>query len=286
MSLDNREAYVVWRDAKLANCPSSINELIVEVDDPRRLTVAEQSAILQRCRRANMAIYAGKTGDEPDKQIAKLLGERFGLHDLDHNIGADEDAISMIRVQTDATHRGYIPYTNRPLAWHTDGYYNLPERQIHAFILHCVAPASNGGENNLIDPEMAYIRLRDRDPEHIRALMHSKAMSIPPNLVDGVELRPRSSGPVFTSGVRGRLHMRYTDRRRNIHWRDDPATSAAVSALREILHTADTPVHRARLEPGWGLICNNVLHSRDAFIDEDSPRQLYRARYYERIEGT
>lgn len=286
MSLDNRDAYAVWREAKLANCPDTIDELIVEVDDPRRLTDEEHAAILQRCQRANMAIYAGKTGDEPDKQIPKLLGERFGLRNLDHNVGADDDAISMIAVQTDATHRGYIPYTNRPLAWHTDGYYNLPERQIHAFILHCVAAASEGGENSLIDPEMAYIRLRDRNPEHIRALMHSDAMSIPPNVVDGVELRPQSSGPVFTSGVRGRLHMRYTDRRRNIDWRSDPATSAAVSALREILNGADTPIYRTRLEPGWGLICNNVLHSRDAFNDKDSRRQVYRARYYERIEGT
>lgn len=285
-SLDNTDAYAVWRETKLAACPSDTRELMVEVDDPRRLTNAEQAAILQRCRRANMAIYVGNTGDEPDKQIPRLLGERFGLHHLDHNLGADEDAITSIAVQTDALHRGYIPYTNRPLAWHTDGYYNRPEHQIHAFIMHCVRPAAEGGENVLIDPEMVYLRLRDRDPEHIRALMHAHALSIPPNVVDGVEVRPVSIGPVFSSGVRGRLHMRYSDRRRNIDWHDDPTTSAAISAFREILDATDTPIYRIRLEPGWGIICNNVLHSRGRFSDGDSPRLLYRARYRERIDAT
>ena len=80
--------------------------------------------------------------------------------------------------------------------------------------------------------------------------------------------------------------MRYTDRRRNIDWRDDPATTAAVDALREVLAAPDTPVMRLRLEPGWGVLCNNVLHTRTRFIDGDTPRLLYRARYYERIADT
>ena len=287
-SLKNHDAYAAWRDAKLANYPSAIEQLIVEVDDPRRLTDAEYGAILERCERANMAIYVGRTGDDPDKDIPRLLGERFGLHRLDHNPGADDDAITAIKIQSDALHRGYIPYTDRPIAWHTDGYYNAPERQIQAFILHCVHAAAEGGENGLIDPEMLYLRLRDRDPAHVRALSQADAMSIPPNVVDGAELRPVSIGPVFSQGARGHLHMRYTDRRRNIDWHDDPATAAAVTALREVLEAEDTPVFRARLQPGWGVICNNVLHSRTRFTDGDrsSTRLFYRARYYDRIEHT
>jgi hypothetical protein len=111
-------------------------------------------------------------------------------------------------------------------------------------------------------------------------------MTIPPNIVDGDERRPVSVGPVFRSGERGQLAMRYTDRKRNIQWRDDPATLAAVAALREILTAADTPVLRLRLESGWGVICNNVLHTRTGFRDAETPRLLYRARYYDRIEGT
>jgi len=121
--------------------------------------------------------------------------------------------------------------------------------------------------------------------------MRVDVMTIPANVVDGVELRPAVSGPVFTAGPHGRLAMRYTDRRRNIGWRSDPETSAAVAALREILEAPDTPRFRVRLEPGWGLICNNVLHNRDRFGDtagsaDREGRLLYRARYHDRVEGS
>jgi alpha-ketoglutarate-dependent taurine dioxygenase len=284
-SLEGPDAYAAWREAKLARYPSSPDELIVEVADPRRLTDAEHGAILERCRRANMAVYVGATGDDPDKAIPRRLGERFGLYRLDHNPGADEDAITSITIQSDALHRGYIPYTDRPIAWHTDGYYNAPARQIRAFILHCVHPAAEGGENALIDPEMVYLALRDRDPAHVRALLRADAMTIPANRVDGVEIRPPSVGPVFSTDGDGHLHMRYTDRRRNIEWRDDAETAAAVDALRTVLDADATPVFRARLEPGWGVICNNCLHTRTRFSDGPTPRLLYRARYHDRIAG-
>jgi alpha-ketoglutarate-dependent taurine dioxygenase len=285
-SLSNDAAYRQWRDAKLADLPRTPDDLMVEVRDPRRLSDAEAEAIQARCRRWNMAVYLSAVGDEPDKDIPRLLGERFGLRRLDHNPGADEDAITSISIQSDALHRGFIPYTDRPIAWHTDGYYNSPQRQIRAFILHCVRPAAAGGENALLDPEIVYIRLRDRDPEHIRALMHAAAMTIPPNIVDGEELRPASTGPVFLNGTQGRLAMRYTDRKRNIEWRGDAATADAIAALRAVLEAKDTPVARLRLEPGWGVICNNVLHARTRFAEGEASRLLYRARYYERIAAT
>jgi hypothetical protein len=41
---------------------------------------------------------------------------------------------------------------------------------------------------------------------------------------------------------------------------------------------------RGRLEPGMGLVCNNVLHDRGGFAESSLQRRLlYRARYYERI---
>jgi alpha-ketoglutarate-dependent taurine dioxygenase len=286
LSLSDQDAYRRWRDDKLADLPGSPDDLIVEVDDPRRLTEAETEAIRERCGRWNMAVYRSRVGDDPDKDIPRLLGARFGLHSLDHNPGADEDAITAVTIQSDALHQGFIPYTDKPIAWHTDGYYNSPQRQIRAFILHCVRPAAEGGDNALLDPDVVYIRLRDRDPEHIRALTHREAMTIPPNITDGVERRPAVTGPVFMAGEHGELVMRYTDRKRNIQWRDNAATTAAVAALREVLGADDTPVMRVRLEPGWGVICNNALHTRTRFSDSGAPRLLYRARYYERIQGT
>jgi hypothetical protein len=233
-----------------------------------------------------MAIYVSTIGGDSDKDIVRLLGEQFGLRRLDHNPGADEDAITSLKVQPDALHRGYIPYTDRPIAWHTDGYYNTSERQIHGMLLHCVQPAAEGGENRLLDHEIVYILLRDRNPDYVRALMHPEVMTIPANLVDGQELRPEQTGPVFSVRPDGRLHMRYTDRKRNIRWRDMPLTREAVAAVKEVLHE-ESPWHfRGKLQSGWGLICNNVLHTRTGFRDGDRPRLLYRARYYDRIAET
>lgn len=285
-SLADQDAYARWRERKLVALPGSIDELIVEVRDPRNLTGAEHTALLGCLRRANLALYVGRTGDDPDKTIPRRLGERFGLRRLDHNPGADHDAVTSIRVQSDPLHAGYIPYTTRSITWHTDGYYNPPDRRIGAFILHCVQPAAVGGENAMIDPELLYLRLRDLAPAHIAALMRPDVMTIPPNVVDGVEQRPVCAGPVFLTAADGRLAMRYTDRRRNIAWRDDAATAAALVALRALLTGSDLPRFTVRLASGWGLLCNNVLHTRTAFRDDGSPRVLYRARYYERIAET
>lgn len=284
--LANQDAYQAWREHKLAEAPTRLEDLIVEIQDPRQLSEAEHAAILERCQRANMAIYASQTGRDPDKAIPARLGAQFGLRRLDHNRGADEDAITSLTVQDGPRHRDFIPYSNRPIDWHTDGYYNAPDHQIHGLLLHCVNPAERGGDNALLDHEIAYILLRDINPDYIRALMHPCCMSIPAHHVEDLEMRPERSGPVFLTRGNQRLHMRFTNRARNIRWRDDRLTQEAVAALRDIL-TTPSPWHfQARLESGWGLICNNVLHTRTGFDDGPEPRLLYRARYYDCIAGT
>ena len=287
--LANAESYARWRDAKLAQSPTAIADLVVEIADPRRPSDSEHAAILARCQRANMALYSSPTAGEADKSIPALLGEHFGLRHLDHNPGADEDAISSLAVQSDALHAGYIPYTDRPIAWHTDGYYNPPGRQIHGLILHCVRPAAEGGANRLLDHELAYIQVREREPEYIRALMHPECMTIPANHTGGAGGRAERAavtGPVFSVHPDGHLHMRYTDRSRSIQWRDDALTREAVDWLKACLHGPNPFALEARLEAGWGLICNNLLHTRSAFSDGPEPRLLYRARYYDRIAGS
>jgi hypothetical protein len=59
-----------------------------------------------------------------------------------------------------------------------------------------------------------------------------------------------------------------------------------VDCLKTVLHTPGPWHLEGRLEPGWGLICNNVLHTRTGFTDGPVPRLIYRARYYDRIAGT
>ena len=137
--------------------------------------------------------------------------------------------------------------------------------------------------NQLLDHEIAYIMLRDENPDFIRALEHPEAMGIPPNVVNGEELRGWARGPVFMLQDDSSLHMRYTHRKRNIEWRDDELTHQAVEFLGRIM-SADNPYHmEGTLDSGQGLLCNNVLHTRTGF-EENSQRLLYRGRYFDRIK--
>ncbi len=281
--LNDNQAYQSWREQKLADYPTATGELIVAVEDPTALTPSEHQALSTRLDKTNMALYASDLGEDPDKDIIKKLGEQFGLVQLDHNMCADEDAISSLEAADTEPRTGYIPYTNRPIAWHTDGYYNTLDHQIKGLMLHCVRPADSGGMNQLLDHEIAYIQLRDKNPDYIQALMHPQAMTIPANVVNGEELRPDRTGPVFSIMDDGNLHMRYTHRKRNVIWRDDPLTQEAVAYLDELM-TADNPYYfEGTLQPGQGLISNNVLHTRTGF-EEKSKRLLYRARYFDRVK--
>lgn len=286
----NAKAYRDWRAKKLDRFPRSVEALRVAVQDPRRLSATEQAAITACCAAANMAVYVSPLAGVADKAIAHELGLRLGLTDLDHNPLADDDSISALQVMPGKSVRGYIPYSNRRLLWHTDGYYNPPERRIHAFVLHCVRPAAEGGENALLDHEMAYLMLRDTNPDFIEALMHPQAMTIPPNTEDAAQNRGAQSGPVFAiDAATGALHMRYTARTRSIVWRDDATTRAAVACLAELLESDNPYVFRYRLRAGEGLVCNNVLHNRTGFNDApaaNETRLMYRARYYNRVAGT
>jgi hypothetical protein len=287
-SLDDDAAYQAWRDQKLANAPQGLGELVVEVDDPRTLSRAEHDALMERCRKANMAIYVSKLGDLSGTDIPLGLGRHFGLEHIDQNPGAEEDAVTSLTVQSDSLHSPYIPYSNRAIHWHTDGYYNRLDLQDHALLLHCVHPAKSGGENALMDHEIAYLLMREHNPEYVRALMQEDVMMIPMNVVDGVELRPDRIGPVFMVAADGHLHMRYTMRKKNVVWKDNPLVREAVSWLENLLNGDSPYIYRGTLQAGWGLLSNNVLHDRSGFEDDTDPgkkRLLYRARYYDRIQG-
>ena len=287
---ESADAYINWRKVKLKDYPVNAAALRVEVEDPRALSEAEQRRMLQVCRKTNMVIYASRLGGLADKMIPRRLGEQFELARLDSNLLADEDAVTSLQVVPEKSGRGYIPYSNRRLLWHTDGYYNPPERRVRAFVLHCVSPAAHGGENALLDPEIAYLRLRDENPEYIRALMAPDVMTIPANTEEGGDYRPAQTGPVFSiDPVTGSLHMRYTARTRSIEWKQDAATHRAVKALELLLAGGSPHVFHYRLAAGEGLLCNNVLHNRTEFADEVDKgitRLIYRARYYDRIGGT
>jgi len=283
--LQQGAAYRHWRDSKLAGAPRRWQDLVVDIADPCRLSDDERRALLRCCAAANMAIYRS-AHVEPDKGIVRAVASQLGLGRLDGNWLADEDGISPIEVAMQgADRRAFIPYTDRPIQWHTDGYYQPPSRPIRAMLLHCVRSAASGGENLLMDHEMAYIALRDTNPDWLLALMAPDAMTIPERLDDDGVARAEQSGPVFSVAAQDRcLHMRYTARTRSVVWKDDPATLAGAAFLRQLMQPDAPHVIQVRLEPGMGLVCNNVLHQRAGFVDDPLfPRLLYRARYLDRI---
>jgi len=288
-NLDNDDLYRQWRDAKLTDYPETLGELLVEINDPRKLTDIEHQKLLSLCQKTNMALYASKTGDDPDPEIPLSLGRAFKLTELDHNWLADKSGLTSLTVVDEGSRQNYIPYSNQAINWHTDGYYNTPDKQIHGLNLHCVMPAPHGGENRLMDHEIAYIQLRDENPDYIRALMADDVMIIPPRIgKDGVIARKEEAGPVFSvNPVSGDLHMRYTIRTRNVIWKNDPLTLNALQRLENLLENDSPYSYKGKLEPGMGLVSNNVLHDRSAFEDSDSQKRLlYRARYYARLAGT
>lgn len=284
--LDQPELYARWRAAKLAAHPRRLEELIVDVADPRRLSETERGALLDLCARTNMAVYRSPVTDE-DKALPRLLGAQLGLHRLDANWLADEDGISPIAVSSgeSGARADFIPYTDKPIKWHTDGYYHPQSRRIEGMILHCVRSAGEGGVSGLVDHDMIYIAVRDANPAWVRALMASDAMTIPERADENGVARPAQSGPVFSVLPDGSgLHMRYTARTRSIEWKNDAATREAAAFIETLLASNPPWLFRLLLAPGMGIVANNVPHERSGFTDDPQrPRLLYRARYLDRV---
>lgn len=287
--ITNEAAYRHWRERKLAAFAGGFPEAAhpIEIADPDAPGDAELTALAAQCRCCGFAFYRFAT-DDCDTAMLKQFWTRLGLHTLVANPCADEALISRIEATPGAR---YIPYTERPLKWHTDGYYGTADTGVvRAFAMHCVRSSGHGGENRWFDPEILYIRLRDENPDYVAALMHPQTLTVPPN-PDEANLpggeQPRTAPVLSLHPASGDLTMHYTERARNVTWRDDTATSAARAFIRDTL-TAGKPCVTHRLEAGEGVICNNALHDRAGFSGATTKgsRLLYRARYADRIADT
>ena len=286
--LSNDVAYQKWRQLKLANHPAKIEDMLIPIKDIKAISADELQQLHAVIDKHNLVIYDLGSEQMASKTDIRQFARRMGLDNIDNNICSDEDSITTLQVSDAGQKKTYIPYTNRPLSWHADGYYNPLDKQIRGMLLHCVRPAVEGGENMLLDPEMLYIQLRDENPDWIKALMVDDVMTIPANNEgeSGEQLRPDQTGPVFSIEKGSNcLHMRYSARTRNIIWRDDALTTQATVKISEYLNSSPY-ILRYRLKAGQGVICNNVLHNRTAFKDSDTQhRLLYRARFYDRLAG-
>lgn len=283
-SVKNKDIYSAWRSEKLSHYPIIIEDVLVKVNNLNRITEAEKSDILERIQKYNMAIYQLNNPDIAAFDL-KTFAQTFGLSDLDKHFCHDKGGITALKISQKNNKGGFIPYSDRALNWHTDGYYNPPEQKVYAVLLHCHTPASEGGENWFMDHEMAYLRLRDENPAYIKALMHPEAMTLPAHIEDGQEIRKQQAGPVFSTYNKGQnLHMRFSQRKKNIVWRNDAMTTEAVSALNHILNDIRQDALHIKLQAGQGVLCNNVLHNRSAFKDNiEQPRLMYRGRFFEPV---
>lgn len=282
--MENIFEYKAWRDKKLSHYPVSFDGLLVKIDNLNRITPEEKFAILDRCKKYNMVVYQSHNPD-CDPESLKTFALNFGLEKLDQHYCNDNNGITALQVSVKNNKGGFIPYSDKAISWHTDGYYNPLDQQVNTILLHCHTPANEGGDNSLMDHEIAYIRLRDENPAYIEALMDENAMTIPPHIEDGKELRGAQSGPVFSILKNGKgLHMRYSQRKHNIVWGEDPMLKEAVLFLNSLLSDNKQDMLHAKLNKGQGVICNNILHNRSAFVDtQEQSRLIYRARFFESI---
>ncbi len=287
--LNDEAAYRHWRADKLARAQSALAYAPVAIADPRAVAPQERAALLAQIADANMALYHWRATPPDDDVLDEwLLGftEGFGLRAVEDHRSANRNGVVRIERAEGVGRRGYIPYTDLPISWHTDGYYNYHGREhcVQAMILHCGRAAEGGGENRLLDHELAYLRLRDADPEAVRLLSHESAMAIPEATDELGRFRGENVGPVFFLDGGGALSMRYTARKKYVVWRDEATRRAAERLL--ALIEAEPLARRLKLRPGQGVLCNNVLHDRARFTDNaQNPRMLCRIRFHNRIEG-
>lgn len=283
LDLNNETAYQQWRDKKLSCYQQPVSFSAIAIENYKHLTESEKSKLYQDISRYNFSIYRLSSFPEKQHDIPISLAQQFHLLKTDKHLCVDDTGISQIKVSKKRGIGEYIPYTNHAINWHTDGYYNEEDKKIHSMILHCEQNALEGGENAFIDHEIVYILLRDENPDYIKALSDRNSMIIPENRQNNVLIRAEQSGPVFSACSWG-LHMRYTARTKSIIWQDDEITRRAVASIREIYHENSVYKIEYRLNPGEGVISNNVMHMRSKFTngdDEKNTRVFYRMRFYQ-----
>ena len=252
----------------------------VDIADPATLNYQELAKLRERVAVANFAHYrcAQAVNDTAVLALCHQVGLK-NLHPSDVTAG-----LTKIEVSPGSKAR-YIPYTNSELNWHTDGYYYPVTYPVRAMLLHCVRPALEGGATELINHEIVYTLLAQRNPDYVAALSQTDVMTIPANSQAPDGPRQAQSGPVFWQDP-GRIYMRYTTRRHNIQWRQDPLSHEAVEALVEILRQRTDLVFHRQLRPSEGVLSNNTPHRREPFHDStkrDRGRLFYRGRFHDNI---
>jgi len=280
-NLNTDEDYTRWREEKLAAYPTTIAELVVELADMTALTKAEKEQILERVELANMCIYTSGAA-KLDMSSLLELGKQLGVTETDkstRHTKSDELTDSGILNRA-------IPFTTRNVRWHTDATYYGSDKTVQALFLLCKQPAIDGGKNKVLDNEILYIHLRDKNPDALKILME-KDCFIYKDPKTG-ELHPQLGGKVFWLNSDGHLCFRFSFRKMDMSWSEDSDIIAAKNALEAIILNESEYTLEGRLESGMGLVSNNVIHTREKLTDSNDSskkRLLFRNRYYDRVNA-
>ena len=219
-------------------------------------------------------IYSSKIALKSNTNLLKFV-ELVGMRTYDCNNIESNEISTITPLQNSKIN--YIPYTDKPLNWHTDGYYD--RKSIFSWLLHCVNPATQGGENYLLDHELVLREYLLRNDD-INNLMAEDALTIPASKDTS---RPEISTYIFSfKNKYRRLHMRFSMRKDNIG--TSAKASPAIIKLKEIIENDCAKYSLTyKLQKNEGIITNNILHGRKAFKDDKVKRKLLRIRSYERL---
>ena len=280
-NLDSSDDYQKWRDEKLAAYPRNLGDLVVELGDMTAITDAEKTKTMERVELANMCVYtAGKAELSMDSLLS--LGKQLGVSDTDKSRRhSNSDELTNSGILNKA-----IPFTTRHVRWHTDATYYGSDKTIQALFLLCKRPAVEGGSNKVLDNEILYILMRDKNPDALRVLMSKDCFKYK-NPKTG-EIDDHLGGKVFWTNPDGHLCHRFSFRKMDMAWAEDSDVKAAQDVLESLILDESEYVIEGRLESGLGLVSNNVQYTREKLVDSDYPakqRLLFRTRFYDRVNA-
>ena len=266
--------FLRWAEEKERDIPHNIDGIIVNIHDINNVKISEIAKIKETINKCNSCIYSSKIALKSNTNLLKFV-ESVGMRTYDRN-NIESNEISTI-TPLESNKINYIPYTNKSLNWHTDGYYD--KKSIFSWLLHCVHPATHGGENYLLDHELA-LREYVLRYDDVNNLMSEDALTIPES-----KDTSRSEISTYIFSIKNqykKLHMRFSMRKDNIG--TSPKAGDAVTKLKEIIENDCAKYSLTyKLQKNEGIITNNILHGRKAFKDDKVKRKLLRIRSYERL---
>ena len=264
-----------WALEKEDNIPLNIDDLIVKIHDINHATLAEIYNIKDKIKRFNCCIYQSKVGLNTQADLINFA-QCIGMETYDTN-NIHNSPISLIMSLESNNALNYIPYTNKKLNWHTDGYYD--EKPIFSWLLHCEEPAYSGGENYLLDHVLA-IREYIIKYDNLESLSSLDAFTIPGNTRAN---RGETKGYICDNDNEyKKFHMKFSMREKNMKLNEQSKT--AIMRMKKIIkEDCKKYCLTYKLSKNEGIVSNNILHGRNSFEDGKAMRKLYRIRSYERI---